>query len=124
MDILGSRWLASQWTHIFDRMHANTGPNTWDYQWVYTNFVNNALTAAPRVNLVKNIGFGVDATHTTVADPKQSIPAKSMDFPLTHPVTMMPSRRLDRRDQMISFPPRPTRAIRELWRITTKTLGT
>jgi hypothetical protein len=125
MDIFGSRRLASHWSHIFDRMHANTGPNTWDYQWAYTIFVNNALSAAPQVNLVQNIGFGVDATHTIVADPNHSVAAKSIEFPLRHPVMMMPSRRLDRRDQMLSLPPlRPARAIRKLWRITTKAVGT
>ena len=40
--------------------------DTWDYQWTFTLWNNKQLTLLPNMNLVKNIGFGVDATHTTV----------------------------------------------------------
>lgn len=39
--------------------------NTWDYQWVYSVWKSNGLSIIPNVNLVSNIGFGEDATHTT-----------------------------------------------------------
>lgn len=38
--------------------------DTWDYQWFYKIWCNNALTIRPSVNLVKNIGFSDQATHT------------------------------------------------------------
>jgi hypothetical protein len=38
--------------------------DTWDYQWLYTIIRNNGLAICPEVNLVQNIGFGKDATHT------------------------------------------------------------
>jgi len=44
--------------------------DTWDYQWVYAVLKNNALSIIPSNNLVKNIGFGADATHTK--DPTDS----------------------------------------------------
>jgi hypothetical protein len=116
LEIFGNVQLAAHWTRIFDLMHADIGPNTWDYQWVYTNLVNNALSVAPRVNLVENIGFGAEGTHTTVKQPALAITAKPLEFPLTHPVAMMPSQRLDRRDQLLSLSaPLPVRAIKRLW---------
>lgn len=38
--------------------------DTWDYQWILTHWRMNALSCRPSHNLVGNIGFGVDATHS------------------------------------------------------------
>lgn len=120
-EIFDSPRIVSHWIDIFDRMYSGTGPNTWDYQWAYTLLVNNALSVTPRNNLVENIGFGADATHTTAIDPAVSISARSLEFPLKHPVAMVPSRTLDRRDQKLSLHPRlPARAIRKLRSFTRK----
>jgi hypothetical protein len=37
----------------------------WDYQWTATMWNHRGLAVLPKNNLVSNIGFGVDATHTT-----------------------------------------------------------
>ncbi len=83
--------VVAYWEAIFDRMHNGTGPNTWDYQWVYTCWSRNWLNVLPAKNVVQNIGFGQDATHTTNLDPIATIRADSMDFPLHHPATVTPS---------------------------------
>lgn len=38
--------------------------NTWDYQWVYCVFKNHGMCINPNINLVINIGFGSESTHT------------------------------------------------------------
>ena len=38
--------------------------DTWDYQWTFQIWKQRQLTILPNVNLIKNIGFGEDATHT------------------------------------------------------------
>ena len=38
--------------------------DTWDYQWVWTIWKNGGYALSAPVNLVENIGFGFDATHT------------------------------------------------------------
>lgn len=38
--------------------------DTWDFQWVYAIFSRQGLCAVPNVNLISNIGFNSDATHT------------------------------------------------------------
>jgi hypothetical protein len=40
--------------------------DTWDGQFVLASMVANAWTATSNVNLVENLGFGTDATHTYV----------------------------------------------------------
>ncbi|MBE0626761.1 MAG: hypothetical protein IH606_18335 [Burkholderiales bacterium] len=38
--------------------------NTWDFQWGFVKNYQSALSIVPTRNLVSNIGFGTDATHT------------------------------------------------------------
>jgi hypothetical protein len=38
--------------------------DTWDYQWTISRLLNNGLSIVPSKNLIKNIGFDKDATHT------------------------------------------------------------
>lgn len=49
---------------ILDRLAAEGKPDTWDYQWVATLLLEHGLSVHPRENLVTNIGFGPEATHT------------------------------------------------------------
>ena len=53
------------WSDIWQRTYERTVPVTWwDYQWTFTCLSNGGLTALPNRNLVSNVGFGDDATHT------------------------------------------------------------
>jgi len=47
--------------------------------------LQSGLSVVPCVNLVSNIGFGKDATHTINSDSNANLPLSSMSFPLrTH----------------------------------------
>ncbi len=59
--------------------------NTWDYQMSFTIQYHRKICIVPSSNLVKNIGDGIDATHTINIDEKILIPAYEMHFPLRHP---------------------------------------
>jgi hypothetical protein len=74
-----------RWTEIFDSMHAGTGPNAWSYQLTYASWTQNWLNIVPGRNLVQNIGFGEDATHTKRADVGLKISPQRLNFPITHP---------------------------------------
>jgi hypothetical protein len=41
--------------------------DTWDTQWFYTVLKNEGICLSPTINLVENVGFGADATHTKEA---------------------------------------------------------
>jgi hypothetical protein len=61
------------WERNFDRMFAKQ-IDTWDYPWDASIWRSGGLTAVPNINLVSNIGFGPDATHTvSVNDPLANI---------------------------------------------------
>ncbi len=69
--------------------------NTWDYQWILSNYLYHGLIITPKVNLVKNIGFDSDATHTTGKTNIMKVDTTELEFPLTHPVIFVPNRDYD-----------------------------
>ena len=117
--------VVAYWTKIFDSMHDGSGLNTWDYQWMYTNLMHNALSVVPHVNLVENLGFGPDATHTITASDVCKLTAQSIKFPLLHPPSLVPLRQMDRVDAKLSgscIPTLPERAVRRFKHLWTKAL--
>ena len=54
-----SRWLVSM-----DAVRTGSAPGLWDYLWLYTYWKNGWLSVVPNKNLVTNIGFDQEATHT------------------------------------------------------------
>jgi len=76
------RW---RWNRNFDIVYSGE-LDTWDYQWIYTCWREHGLTIIPLINLVKNIGYGNDATHTTGDHPiLAKLIEKQMNWPLKHP---------------------------------------
>ena len=62
------------------------GHDTWDFQWVFARISQSGLSVIPAVNLISNIGFTEEGTHTKVASAGISnIPLQSMSFPLQAP---------------------------------------
>lgn len=59
------------WKRIFDKMISDK-IDTWDYPWMASVWFHGGLTVTPNVNLVSNIGFGKEATHTTSKNNKFS----------------------------------------------------
>ncbi len=72
------------WTETFDRICG--APLGWDSKLVYTCLINNLLNVMPEQNLVSNIGWGADASHSfDHSSPLANIPAGKLGFPLRHP---------------------------------------
>jgi hypothetical protein len=66
-------------------MHEGT-IDTWDYAWTATVWKHDGLTATPNVNLISNIGFDANATHTTSAGCEfANMTVHSLDGGITHP---------------------------------------
>lgn len=60
--------------------------NTWDYQWSFARALRETLSVVPSQNLIKNIGFREDATHTKKDNTLFSeLSSKKIVFPLTDP---------------------------------------
>lgn len=70
---------------------------TWDTQWLFACWANSGLSILPNINLVTNIDSG--GTHMKVYDPYIHLAAKSMSFPLLHPIEIKPDEEADRYTQ-------------------------
>jgi hypothetical protein len=94
-------WLCSSveekyWTNSFEQVYIGK-INTWDYQWVFGSWLQGRLSVMPRQNLISNIGFGPDATHTTEVTVLSNLQAVEMQFPLRHSESIFASRVLEMR---------------------------
>jgi hypothetical protein len=70
---------------------------TWDYQWEFVRRINSGLTIQPKNNLISNLGFGHDATHTkNPADKSSQLKLETLDFPLKHPEYVLADAEADR----------------------------
>lgn len=56
------------WQKTIDSVFSGKLDTCWDYQWCACIWRAGGLTATPNSNLVSNIGFGSDATHTFSAN--------------------------------------------------------
>lgn len=51
------------WLELFQKAYDGK-VDTWDYQWTYACWQQGGISILPSSNLVSNIGFGANATHT------------------------------------------------------------
>lgn len=82
--IFNNFWAKRHFTSIFDQVYRGN-IDTWDYQWTACVWHNDALSVTPITNLVKNIGFGPDATHTKIHTKRSKNQSVKKILPLTHP---------------------------------------
>ena len=79
---------ANWWYFIVKAIQADKSKKSyWDYQMQIHLFKNNALTIHPAVNLISNIGFDPEGTHTTWNDGRGD-KAVFPILPLVHPKNM------------------------------------
>lgn len=83
----GDRTMAQYRAALFDSVKSRS-LDTWDAIWLYSCWRNDMVAALPKYNIVKNIGFGTDATHTRQhSNWRSDLPLQAMPFPLDHPET-------------------------------------
>jgi hypothetical protein len=93
-ELRGTDWLerlidaphaAAYWSHQLDLTYRDR--HTWDYAWLFSGWLHGGLHAVPNRNLISNLGFRGDGTHTGPehADFLGDLPIREMPFPLVHP---------------------------------------
>ena len=73
------------WSHAFERAHRER--DAWDAAWLFASWLHGALHAIPNVNLITNIGFRADGTHTRAEHRGafNDVPSEPARLPLRHP---------------------------------------
>lgn len=89
-------WLKGIYSYRFRRnwirdveKYIKKGKIPWDYVWRFC--VGKRMSVFPSVNLIQNIGFGVDATHTTEEDYGYDPQTYEMKE-IIHPLNVAPDR--------------------------------
>jgi len=88
------RWLGGEaerkyWTDIFDGVYQGES-DSWAYPFTFACWREHGLNALPSVNLVSNIGFGKNSTHTRNSENEVAhMPTEPISFPLEHPNTVV-----------------------------------
>jgi hypothetical protein len=96
-DVVGHEGLYARKARMFDEVHSGD-LDTWDYQWQFARFVNSGLSVVPSNNLVRNIGFGDDATNTASEDDARAgLSRHKISFPIQRRPDVAPDREYDRR---------------------------
>ncbi len=83
------------WEQSFELVHGGK-LDTWDCSWTFASLLRGMLQIVPNVNLISNIGFGADATHTHVVGEHANMPTAPIDFPLVHPQFVLANTEADR----------------------------
>ncbi len=96
------RRAAGLWTKIFNLTYRGE-INTWDFQWTFACWVQHGLVILPQVNLVSNIGFAGDPTHSQGNYRLADMAVAPMGFPLVHPPYLLADRRADSFTDQIVF---------------------
>ena len=113
MRLSRSEW--AYWERCFQRTYAKK-LDAWDYRWTLSLWNNRLSCVVPRVNLVRNIGFDAQATHTVERDfaGLDMHQAKSMAFPLAPPLRRSYDALLD--DRVFRNHYKKLEGRRSLWR--------
>jgi hypothetical protein len=77
------------WYEVFQGVYEGR-IDTWDYQWVLSTWQQGMVSVMPNVNLISNIGFGPEATHTRGTSIYSEIPTEPISFPLIHADIVLP----------------------------------
>ena len=87
------------WENTLDNIYHHNSPDTWDYQWTLSSFLNSGLTVVPNKNLIKNIGLDDEATHTFAGKSQTKFNQKKIErniiFPTIHPKYFITDKKAD-----------------------------
>jgi hypothetical protein len=79
---------ANYWLQIFKALQAGL-IDTWDFQVMFSSWRHGYVHIFPCRNLVTNLGYGKDATHTNFESPLANLERGSInDYQITLPVTV------------------------------------
>lgn len=88
---------------IWDSLYQGKIIDVWDYQWLFSVLSQGGFSVVPAQNLVSNVGYRPDATHTKkVSKFRSNLSTSDMEFPLVHPPVMMRDFQADRNYERIS----------------------
>jgi hypothetical protein len=97
LEVIGDEELVSYHLHLCDLITQGK-LDTWDVQWTSAQLLRRGLAIVPAVNLVSNIGFSQDATHTRLSTALSASRKRfAIPFPLKASVSVSADLEYDRK---------------------------
>ena len=91
-----SRWERQYWISTFEHARRDLrATDCWDFQWNFSCRINDGMSVVPRYNLIENLGFISDSTHTAGDMSRLAVRTRPLDFPLQHPKKITVNRYAD-----------------------------
>jgi hypothetical protein len=84
------------WLKSYTEVEGGKRKDIWDLQWAFTIWIFEGLAISPQVNLITNIGFREDATHTTQTDSLVANLQKESLITINHPLKIAINTEADR----------------------------
>lgn len=78
------------WTKEYEKYKENK-VNSWVVSWQFYMWINDFKCIDPSINLIENIGFGVDATNMKNINNYSGQQLSELNFPLVHPKVFLNS---------------------------------
>lgn len=103
LDNMGSSRHHKLHWHNAIRLIDSGAVSAWDWQWYFSLAGQNQVTIFPPQNLVANIGFGPQATHTRGRAPKAVTVTHELQFPLRGANLIVPNRAWDERFERLNM---------------------
>ena len=88
--------------------------DAWDWQWYFSMSAAELVAIVPEANLVSNIGFGSEATHTRGRAKSQFVRRYELRLPLKHPPTVQVDDAFDEAFEAFAMPSRSQRLLRRV----------
>lgn len=104
LDWLGEADSARYWSRTMESCYRRL-IDTWDFQWTLACWAQSGLSILPAVNLVSNVGFNTEATHTRFGSRLANLPTQPLEFPLRHPPFILRDSRADAFTEREQFAP-------------------
>ncbi len=91
-----SRWESQYWLSTWDEARRDLQKaNTWGFPWMYSCRSSGGLSILPRENLIRNLGFSADSTHTREDMNRLDLSLGRFEGPIVHPSTVAADRYKD-----------------------------
>jgi len=94
------------WNNRLKEIHLDRlRDSSWDIQFLMSVWLKNGIGICPNVNLSTNIGFDMEATHTTSSNSKAANVSFDSILPMVHPSEILINRRADLNYHKLYFQP-------------------
>lgn len=119
---IGNKYIAAKYKKGIDKAYQTRHTADfvgWDYIYNFIMLKEGGVDARPSVNLVSNVGFREDASHTKEKTPYADFPTKELGFPLKHPPVIKPQVSMEiefYRQYDPNFQPLAKKLFRKIWK--------